>query len=375
MKIAIIADPINNQRAGVHVYTKHLVSFLIDHNQGHEIIIVCEKRIPHLNCHQIIIPNTRLPIGFASLRLFTLVPMALQRAKVDVVIEPAHFGPWNLPVTIKRVTVIHDMTPFLFPQHHRWHSQMLQRLFLKRILNKTDLIITNSDNTSKDVVQIFPETSDKIHRIYLGVDPRYQPTNDRNLIDQLPFNTTSGFFHFVGTLEPRKGIITMIEAYNEFRQQTKQTIPLVICGANGWKTEAIYQTYKDSPYASDIHFLGFVDLELIIQLHSHSFALIYPSTYEGFGFPIVEALSCGGRVITCNNSSLTEVGGQWVSYAQTGDSPSLSQKMIEATANPNHCPEEHHKHLQQHLQKFNWENHARALLELLEKSIPVQNQL
>ena len=123
MRIAVIADPLDNQNAGVHNYTRHMVDSLIRNRGDHEIILIRQRRDPDLEgCTQIVVPGIEWPIGYASLRLFFIVPRLLKKAQVDVVIEPAHFGPFNLPSSITRVTMIHDLNPVLFPHLHRWHS-------------------------------------------------------------------------------------------------------------------------------------------------------------------------------------------------------------------------------------------------------------
>ena len=132
MRVAILADPIDNQNAGIHVFTRKMVNAMIRNNPGHKIILIREKIDSNLKgVKQIALPNIHLPVGYASLRLFFIVPFVLHRNKADVVIEPAHFGPFNLLPKIKRVTIIHDLTPILFPNLHRWHSQFLQKIFLK----------------------------------------------------------------------------------------------------------------------------------------------------------------------------------------------------------------------------------------------------
>src|SRR6185295_4219377 len=136
------------------------------------------------NIKQIPIRNTRLPIGFASLRLFFIVPFILRRKKADVVLEPAHFGPFNLSKKIKRVTIIHDLTPILFPELHRWHSQILQKIFLRGILNKANLIITNSENTSKDVCRVYPSNCSKVKRIYPGISDSFKPSNIPGVLEK-----------------------------------------------------------------------------------------------------------------------------------------------------------------------------------------------
>ncbi|MGB3547350.1 MAG: hypothetical protein WBA17_10265, partial [Saprospiraceae bacterium] len=147
MKIAIIADPLDNQRAGIHVYTRELVYALLKYDRKNEYILIRERVDPELDVRQIALPNVRLPIGYASLRLFFIVPHTLRRLGVDAVLEPAHFGPFNLPRRVRRITVIHDLTPLLLSSFHRYHSQLLQKIFLKRILRRASLILSNSRNT------------------------------------------------------------------------------------------------------------------------------------------------------------------------------------------------------------------------------------
>ena len=184
MKIAIIADPLDNQRGGVHVYTKNVVNALQDRLDEIELILIRERIDTSLSekINQIAIPNTKLPIGYASFRLFVLIPNVLRKIKPDIVIEPAHFGPFNLKKSVKRVTVIHDLTPIIFPQYHRWHSQFLQRIFLKRILCNADMVISNSENTSNDLRRIYKCTQEKIGTIPLGYDRHFKPTQSTDYL-------------------------------------------------------------------------------------------------------------------------------------------------------------------------------------------------
>ena len=326
MKIAILADPLDNQSAGVHSYTRQLVDALLSFDHDHEIILIREKRDPaQTGVRQIIVPNTRLPIGFASFRLFFLIPLILIRHRVDVVIEPAHFGPWNLPRSVTRVTVIHDLTPILFPQYHRWHSQLLQRIFLKGILRRTDLILSNSGHTTGDLYRMFPFTHGKVETLPLGRDQFFSPTTDRSCLNVRRMDRL--YFLFVGTLEPRKGLATLLEAYRIFRSQTRRIIQLVIIGGRGWKLADLEQQIEDHPNKYDILWEGFVSKECLRQWYSHSRALIYPSEYEGFGLPVLEGLACGTNVICTDSSSLPEVGGDLAYYFPVGDTAALAAQM------------------------------------------------
>ena len=326
MRIAILADPIDNQNAGIHVFTKQMVEAMIRTNPGHEILLIREKRDAALvGAEQIAIWNTRLPIGFASLRLFLIVPIVLHFKNVDVALEPAHFGPFNLLKHIKRVTIIHDLTPILFPDLHRWHSQFLQKIFLKGILNKTDLIIANSDNTAKDICKTYPRNCNKVKRIYPGKSLIYKPENKTDVLSKYKINTP--YFLFVGTIEPRKNLLVLLNAFRTFKQTNKNNVALVITGGIGWKSESFSSALNEHPYKDQINCTGFVDIADLPTLYTQSIALIYPSLYEGFGLPVVEAMSCGTPVITGNNSSLPEAGGLAALYFDATNDDALAAQM------------------------------------------------
>ena len=367
MKIAIIADPLDNQRAGVHIYTREMVHALLNNSNGHEIILVREKVDPKLKgIRQIAVPNTRLPIGFASFRLFLLLPILFRRLKVDAVFEPAHFGPFNLPSRIKRITMIHDLTPILFPQYHRWHSQMLQRVFLKGILQRSDLILSNSPHTTKDLHEIYPFTQNKVDTILLGREQLYQPTTSKTYLQK--YSIDQPYFLFVSTIEPRKNLLTLLKAYQKFREQTSQRVLLVIAGGKGWKSATFFEQLEEHPFRSDILSLGFVEKAALPELYSHSLALVYPSEYEGFGLPVLEAMACGTNVICANNSSLPYVGGQVPFYFETYDVEGLAGQMEVVNRGGEEVEARRAEALKQ-AAKFSWDTYAQSFISSIEKVV------
>ena len=325
MKIAILADPLDNQRGGVHVYTRELITALARLDQENEYLLVREQATPAIpGTRSLVIPNNRFGLIFAAFRMFVIIPFLLRRQKVDVVLEPAHFGPFNLPGRVHRVTVIHDLTPLLFPQYHVWHSQMLQRLFLKGILKRASLVITNSRHTRKDVLEHFPFLKDRVIAAHLGTNPALGPTTDRSWLDQKEISQP--YWLTVGTIEPRKNLVRLLEAYQQYRGEGGKH-NLVIAGQKGWKSENFFEHLEQHPYRKDIYLTGFVPDEALPQLYSHAQALIYPSEYEGFGLPVLEALSCGCPVICSSVSSLPEVGGPLAYYIDYQDPPSIARQM------------------------------------------------
>ena len=365
MHIAIIADPIDNQSAGIHVFTQEMVDAMIRTNPGHKIILIREKRDPELKgAEQICLWNTRLPIGYASLRLFIMIPWILHRKRADVVIEPAHFGPFNLIKRIKRVTIIHDLTPILFPQLHRWHSQLLQKIFLKRILNKTDLIIANSDHTANDICKVYPQNCNKVHRIYPGKNKIYEPTNKAGVPGK--YNISGPYILFVGTIEPRKNLIVLLEAFRIFKEKNESPLSLVIAGGTGWKSDLFFNKLKDHPYKDEIICTGFIDTSDLPTLYSQATVFVYPSLYEGFGLPVLEALSCGTPVISANNSSLTEAGGEVSFYFDANDPFALAEQLNKIIGDPN-LREKIAQQQKDHVNNFDWDKFAVKFWDLIVK--------
>ncbi len=359
MRIAIIADPLDNQTAGIHTYLKQFIKALVEYDKENEYILIRGKKDPSIPFRQIAIPNIQLPIGFAAIRLFFIIPLIMRWLRVDAVLEPAHFGPFNLPKRIKRITVIHDLTPFLFPQFHRFLSQLLQRLFLKRILKKTDLILSNSQHTTQDIIRFFPFTKTKVATILLGRDLDFQPVDSHSYLDEN--NISQTYFLCTGTIEPRKNLTILLEAYHLFRQKTKEKVLLIITGKEGWKTTTFHQSLEQHPFREDILLTGFVEKSSLIELYSHSLALVYPSLYEGFGLPVLEALSCQTKVICSNRSSLPEVGGEVAYYFNPENAEDLLQKMTEVYKNPQKKQDK----LLEQAHKFSWEKYVSSFVQAL----------
>jgi glycosyltransferase involved in cell wall biosynthesis len=364
MRIAIIADAVDNQKAGVHVFAREMILALIRNNPSHELILIREKRDPALkNVEQVIVPNTRLPVGFASIRLFILVPLILLRKKIDVVVEPAHFGPFNLPKKIRRVTIIHDLTPVLFPHLHRWHSQILQRIFLRGILNKADIIIANSENTKRDICKTYPSNCKKVEKIYPGKSDLFIPhRNNNNILKKYKIN--SPYFLNVGTIEPRKNLMVLLEAFRIYKERIPDKTLLVIAGGRGWKSESFYNALNNHPNRDEIICTGYVEDAELPALYSHAMAMIYPSVYEGFGLPVIESMSCLTPVIAADNSSLKEAGGNLAAYFQSDNAEELAMLMMKF-AHESGIRRLDANAVREHLKQFDWDKFAVKFYSLI----------
>ena len=364
MRIAFLADSLDKQFGGIHVYTRELLRAISEQDKNNEYLIIRpEAKNEFAGMEEVVVPYPTLP-GYRAWRIFFQLPNLLKKAGVDIVVEPAHFGPFNLPSNIKRVTVIHDMTMFLFPEDHVFISQFLQRKFLPRILRKADHIITNSQNTSKDLHRYFPFTKEKSTAILLGKNEILKPQKNNEVLKK--YQLTLPYFLCTATLEPRKNIQLLIEAFNDFKSKTGLPHQLVLVGKEGWKTDSILNAIERSAYKKDIIRPGYVETTDLPVLYSAAEIFIYPSKYEGFGLPLLEAMACGAPIITSKISSLPEVGGSAAKYCSPDSKESLLDKMLLLSQNPKLRAQMSQRSLAQ-AKTFSWKKTAMETIQVFEK--------
>jgi glycosyltransferase involved in cell wall biosynthesis/GT2 family glycosyltransferase len=362
-KFGLIADSIDNQYAGIHYYTLNLLKAISKTKNCDDFVIVRQKEDNELfNFRQKVIKPLFSFLRLDPIRTFIKIPYFFNSQKVDIVIEPAHFGPFFLRKNIKRVTVIHDLTPLLLPQFHPFYSILLQKIMLKRILKKADLVIVNSENTKNDVTKMFPVTQNKIKRIYLGKDESISKTDSKEGLQE--YNISSPYILYVGTIEPRKNLIELLSAFQLLKDK-KYPHKLVIVGKLGWKNKDFYNALNNHKYSDDIVCTGYVPQEMLASIYSHATVFVYPSLYEGFGFPVLEAMSCGVPVVTSNSSSLTEIADGNCLHYQLGSAIQLTECIEKIITNSVFAQELSNKGKKQS-EKFTWDNCAKEFLEALD---------
>lgn len=368
MKIAIIGDALDLQYAGIHIYTRELIRNLAKIDQKNEYLLLRPKK------SQNEFPNVReieMPVSnglHQRARLFTSVPAKLKKEKPDIVFEPGHFGPFNLPKKIKRVTMIHDLTPVLFPEYHSKSSHYFHRLLLPNILKNATHILTNSEHSKKDILQHYPITKNKITAIHLGKDEIFKPHT--NIIENQKvlkkYGIQKPFLLHVGTIEPRKNLLLLLEAFEQLKKEEKhKDLKLVLVGKKGWKMEAFYDKLENSPIKKDVIFPGYVERKHLPILYSECQLFVYPSHYEGFGIPIVEAMACGAPVLSSNASCLPEVGGEAASYFSPNALDELLRQMQRVLSDDELRIEIKTKSIKQ-ASYFSWERTARETLAVFE---------
>ncbi len=311
MVVVFIADCLTTQRAGIHVYVKGLIPFIIDQYPHHTYYHITTKPYSIDCSSNVVIPiKSWLPAHY-RLRYFVEIPSGIKRLKADVAIETAHFGPFIMADHTVRMTVVHDLTPILFPHFHDWLSSWWHRVFFGRLLRSTDAIITNSYATKKDIVEYLKVAPRDISVCYPQLTPPHNK-KDQSKSDSITFLT-------LGTIEPRKNHQLILIALTKWYKLTGRNFEWWIVGGEGWKNNDFHIALQGSSIKPFVKITGYVNDQQKSEIYDRSDVLLFASFYEGFGIPIVEAMDYGLVAILSNIAIHREVGGDQCHFFDDAD--------------------------------------------------------
>jgi len=228
--------------------------------------------------------------------------------KFDVFFSPLSFIIPALNFSSSNVIIVYDLFVFSsIKKSVKLKTKLIENFFIRLALKNSQKIITISQNTKKDLIKIFRVRENKIVIIDLGVHSKYCIIENKKRIQLFldRYNLPEKFILFVGTLKPRKNIKRLIQAYNI----ASTHFPLVIVGKRGWFYQEVFNEVRDLKIEDKVIFLNYLPAEDLPCLYNKAICFVYPSLYEGFGLPPLEAMACGCPVITSNISSLPEVVG------------------------------------------------------------------
>jgi len=288
--------------SGVGYYTQRLLSSLAG-REGLQKIVVLSNRpitvadVPGLEVYR------RGAFPVRSIWMQLLLPGILRELRPDL----AHFTNYLAPMVapVPYVVSVHDMSLTLVPEHHTLKKRLLTASLVPAVARKARLVLVPSESTRRDVTRLLGLPAERLRVIPYAPAPSFRPIAEAAGLDHLGLRQP--YFLYVGTLEPRKNIARALRAFAgvvaECREHT-----FVIAGQRGWKCEDVFFEASRPELAGRVLFLDYVSEEDLPLLYSHATALVYPSLYEGFGFPVVEAMACGCPVLTSRTSSLGEIG-------------------------------------------------------------------
>lgn len=264
-----------------------------------------------------------LPVPFWQLRV--LIDMV--KHKVNLVFCPCTYLLPAMNFFINSVVVVYDIVAFL-PEARKYHINKVrwkELLTLKLAIKNSKKVISISNNTKNDIVKYFGTKKSKIKTVYLSSKNNFfkKYNNYRNDKILEKYGIKNKYILYVGTIEPRKNVKRLIQAFAAIRNKKKE-FKLVIVGKKGWHYDDVFRVVKKLKIETDVIFAGYVPDEDLPYFYYNSECFVYPSLYEGFGIPILEAMSCGIPVITSKNSSLPEVAADASIYVDPYDIGSIT---------------------------------------------------
>jgi len=368
MRIAVdIRSLLEKNRAGVSLYTLNLLRELAG-TGAHEYALFCNSsklpfpadapkdgRTSHHFTHY---PNRLLNASFA----FSRWP------KIEQLVDGAdavYLPNLNFIATDKPLVVtVHDLSFERYPQFFSLKQRLWHRLVnAEQMIKRAHQIIAVSEHTKDDIMESFGIPALRVHVVPPAVSDEYycRPPQETSAVRE-KYSLPGNFILYLGTLEPRKNVAGLIEAFNALNED----VDLVIAGGEGWLYQQIYRAVEQSPKRERIKFIGYVAEEDKPALYSAAAVFAYPSYYEGFGMPALEAMACGTPVMASHTSSLGEVVGD----AGLLVNPASTEEMVmalEAILTDGQLGQTLHDRGVERAKQFRWEDSAQKLLRVFEE--------
>ncbi len=372
MRCVIDAQPILGRRAGVGAYVFEVLKHLPDFLKDDEVCLV----LFHLLKEAPIPPG--LLKGNVTLRLHRLfprkvmekllkaglpLPFSLFSGKGDVFLFPNFiaYPTGGKPAAL----IIYDLSYLRHPERAEAKNQRFLARFVPRSLKRARGILTISNFSRDEISDVYGIPPERIRVAYPGVDSgRFHPLPENTKIQKVlnRYHLPSDYLLFVGTLEPRKGIESLIAAYEMW--EDKDRPPLVLIGKRGWgDMPRLTRALRGA--IPGIFYPGYVEHGDLPLLLANARLFIYPSVYEGFGMPVLEAMACGTPVVCGNCPSFREIGGDLLTYCESETPDILADALAKILASP--LPPEKREAMIQRARSFTWENTAGVIAETVKE--------
>jgi glycosyltransferase involved in cell wall biosynthesis len=314
---------------------------------------------------RVLTPAARHGIGFRWWYDVKLASAAKQW-KADVLVSPDGFC--SFTTSIPQLLVVHDLSfkhyPQFIPKHHWWFYKLHQQKFLK----KATQIVTVSAFSKADIIHHYPFTATKIAVITNAAQTTFVALNWQQQ-QQVKDGWADGreYFLFVGGIHPRKNLMGLLKAFSHFKRWSQSNMQLLVAGRLAWQYNSTVEKLQSYKYRQDVKLLDYVPQEQLTKLMASAYALVYPSFFEGFGLPLLEAMQCGTPVITSNTSSMPEIAGDAALYANPDHFEELGNHMLTLYKNENQRNALIQKGFIQ-AQQFSWDASAEQMMQLITKT-------
>jgi glycosyltransferase involved in cell wall biosynthesis len=308
MRIGIDAHRIGTRSTGSQTYVYNLLKHLAlleSHGEEYAVYLEPAQRIEELESHPSFRTRT-IWTSSAPLRYAWFYPLEGWRKRFDV-----FHAQYSLPPLLRgrSVLTVFDLAYERFPQFFRRKIRTQMKFMIRESCRRADHIITISESSKRDLIEIYKIDPKRITVTYPGAMDSCRPMGLGLVWDRLrdAYNLDSPYILYVGNLEPRKNLSRLLEAYAELRRRERINHKLVIVGQKDWLYHEVFETIRIRSLENDVAFTGYIPADDLPAFYNGASVMVYPSIFEGFGLPVVEAMACGTPVITSTGSSLEEI--------------------------------------------------------------------
>jgi len=304
--------------------------------------------------------------GLIPLKIFwheILIPYHCKKLNVDVFHQPNFISARK--GSFKKIVTIHDLSTKIYPEQKPFNARWYYNMYVSNTIRKADIIMAVSENTKKDIIKFYGINKNKIKVIYEGVMDYFRVISEKELLNsvRIKYALPDEFIFFVGTIEPRKNLVRLLKAFSEVIKDANKNIFLVIAGYKGWLTKPFFRMLNELSISKKVLLLGYVDEEDLPALYNLAKIFVFPSIYEGFGIPPLEAMACGTPVIASNASSIPEIVGDSAILVDPYDEKILANEIMNLLKDNDWQKELSEKGLKR-AKLFSWEKMAREVLEI-----------
>ncbi|MEY7999350.1 glycosyltransferase family 4 protein [Clostridium sp. Mt-5] len=372
MKIAVDARGINWYKGtGIGTYTEKILKFMIKNHMENFYNIYWSGN-NYKNFRQ---DNTKIIMASKRQHRFFeqyYFPTNLKKETVDIYHIPQNGIGISENISCKKIVTIHDLIPYVLPETvgKGYLGKFLKEM--PNIINLADGIITVSNCSKKDILKFFPIDENKIFITPLAADDKYKPLEKdkcKHAI-KIKYNIENPFILYIGGFSPRKNVSSLITAFSKVHKNLDRNYDLIIVGSNKDDLDMLKNLSTDLNIKENVKFTGFVEEKMLPVFYNACDTFIYPSLYEGFGLPPLEAMSCGTPVITSDVSSIPEVVGDGGILINPFDIKSLMYS-IEALLNDESIREELSLKALKQASKFSWEKTSENTINAYNKILNI----
>jgi glycosyltransferase involved in cell wall biosynthesis len=371
VRIAFDIRGIEGDRGGKGIWTANVLKSILNNDRENEYFLYTNTDWENIYKHH---PNVHvMKVWGKGIIWHWRFYQSMLKNKIDILVATeSYIVPFmHDPAKLKVALVVHDLVAFKSPAKHQKKATWIERMTLRKAVQKSKWIFTVSQYTKKDLIERYPSfgLSDKVIVVYAGIRDAFLRKVDPNKIieTQRRYNLDPDYIMMAGTLEPRKNITGALEAYSLISPFNQQRYRFVIAGKKGWYYKKIFQKVKELKLIGRVKFLEYIpdgDLAVLMQ---GAKIFLFPSFYEGFGLPILEAMANGVPVLASRVSAIPELGVDAVHYADPKDPVDIADGITQLLDNEEYRNSLREKGFEQ-VKKYSWGKTANLILEAIQNS-------